>query len=884
MKTEDQIQTRIYEYAKKDISRLYKDFNITDKGYSEQQVHFSRERYGINIGDRKKDTDLYRFFRAFINPFSVILLMLIFVSFFTDVLLASNYRRNATTCLMLVIIFLISGFVRFIQEMRSKKATDSLIELIHTTVQVYRDGLWKDISSDKLVVGDKVRFYAGDRIPADIRLSATNDFFVSQSMLTGESLVIEKNSDIMLEKENLNLNDYNNIVFSGSLVIGGNGEGIVLAVGKETVYGEIGKNINVQKNGFDKGANSIAGVLIRFMVVLIPFVFIACGLVQGNWMSAFLFSLSVAVGLTPEMLPMVINACLVKGSAVMGKKDAIVKNINAMQAFGSMNVLCVDKTGTLTGDKIVLEYYTDILGNESKQVLEYAYLNSLYHTGVKNHLDDAVCRVEQMPNFDKCELLDKYKKLDELPFDYNRKYVSVLFENKDKNINNKNENILIIKGDVETVCKKCKYAEYRGSLQLMDMQSVHHIIDEMQEDGMKVIAVAYKNIAKAHVTLDDEKNLILLGYLAFFDAPKKSAGEAIEKLKKLNVPIKVLTGDSQSVATSICRRLNLDIENAIDGKQLEQLTDDELLIQVEKTTLFTELSPKQKSKIIEVLQGNGHTVGFLGDGMNDLHAILQSDVGISVEGATEALKEAADVILLKKDLNVLEEAILEGRKVFVNMCKYIRITASSNFGNILAVVIASVLLPFFPMTSIQLLLLNLLYDVLCLVLPWDTVDEELYCHPRDWSGKTLGRFMLFFGPISTVFDLLTFAFLFLWLCPKICGGSFASLDPQAQKMFITFFQTGWFLESMWSQVLILYSLRSKEIPFIKSRPAKPVVLVTIVGIIMFTIMTIVPIGNLVGLTVMPLSYFVFLLIAVLLYISLVTIAKAWYIKKYRELI
>ena len=585
------------------------------------------------------------------------------------------------------------------------------------------------------------------------------------------------------------------------------------------------------------------------------------------------------------MLPMVINACLAKGSSVMGKKDTIVKNINAMQGFGSMDVLCVDKTGTLTGDKIVLEYYIDILGNENKQVLEYAYLNSLYHTGVKNHLDDAICHVERMPNFNYLELLKKYKKLDELPFDYNRKYVSVLCEN---NINEKsnlnNKNLLIVKGDIETVCKKCTYAEYRGEVYPMDIQSVHHIIDEMQEDGMKVIAVAYKNINKKYIMTDDENDLILLGYLTFFDAPKKSAQEAIEQLKKLNVPNKVLTGDSERVAVSVCRRLNLDTDNVIVGEKLSELKGDELSILCEKTTIFAQLSPKQKAKIIKILQENGHTVGFLGDGMNDLHAILQSDVGISAEGATEALQEAADVILLKKDLNILEEGILEGRKVFVNMSKYIRITASSNFGNILAVVIASVLLPFFPMTSIQLLLLNLLYDVLCLILPWDTVDEELYCQPRDWSGKTLGRFMLFFGPISTIFDLTTFIFLFFWLCPTISGGTFASLNHESQQIFITLFQTGWFLESMWSQVLILYSLRSKKIPFIQSKPAKPVILVTIIGIILFTIMTIIPIGRFVGLTKMPLSYFAFLLLVVLIYISLVSIAKSWYVKKYKELI
>lgn len=517
----------------------------------------------------------------------------------------------------------------------------------------------------------------------------------------------------------------------------------------------------------------------------------------------------MAVGLTPELLPMVINACLAKGSSAMGKKQTVVKNINAMQGFGSMDVLCVDKTGTLTGDNIVLEYYMDILGNESQQVLDVAYLNSLHHTGVRNYLDDAILNCRDMPghgaHFQSLEM--EHTKLDEFPFDYDRKLASIL-------VKHGAERLLLAKGSIDAVCSRCSHVEYRGQRSVMGadgLASIHAVVDEMLEDGMKVLAVAYKPLARESLETADEQGLILLGYLAFFDTPKHTAADAIRALQDHHVGIRVLTGDQKSVAVSICRRLGMGAAEAMTGAELAELSDNELPMKIERTTVFAELSPKQKVQIVQTLQANGHTVGFLGDGMNDLPAIVESDVGISVDTAADAVKEGADVILLKKDLNVLEAGIQEGRKAFSNVSKYIKITASSNFGNIFSIVIASVFLPFFPMTSVQLLLLNLLYDMLCLVLPWDNVDQEACAQPLEWSGRTLGRFMRFFGPISSIFDLLTFAFLFFVLCPTVCHGSFASLaGSEEQLRFISLFQTGWFLESMWTQVLILHLLRTKK--------------------------------------------------------------------------
>ena len=884
MKANSIAHRRVLDYAYMDLDTLFRDFHISSQGYSEEQVEESRARYGKNsLSGRASDTVFYRLRRAFLNPFTIILFVLACISFLTDVVLASNFSRNVTTVVIILGMLLLSGAVRFTQELRAKRVADRLTGMIASTVLVRRGGVWIRVASTELVVGDLVRLSAGDRVPADIRLTAAKDLFVSQSVITGESAILEKTAGTILQGQAHSYAEYRNLVFMGSALTGGSGEGVVLAVGEDTVYGGFTAAESTRKNGFDQGANSIAWVLIRFMAVLVPVVLIACGLTKGDWVSAFLFALSVAVGLTPEMLPMVINACLAKGSAAMGKKQTVVKNINAMQGFGSMDILCVDKTGTLTGDQITLEYYMDILGNESQKVLDFAYLNGLYHTGVKNHLDSAILQCREMPGRQAYfqELAARHPKLDELPFDYERRFASVL-------VGQREENLLIIKGSIDEVCRRCGSVEYKGERQAISgdgMESVRAIVDEMLEDGMKVLAVAYKPLNEATLSPKDEHDFTLLGYLAFFDAPKESAAGAIQKLHKLHVGVRVLTGDHRDIAVSICRRLGVDTAQTLTGGELEQLNEDELPVRIEHTTLFAELSPKQKVQVVQILRANGHTVGFLGDGMNDLPAIVEADVGISVDTAAEAVKEGADVILLKKDLNVLEEGIQEGRRAFANVSKYIKVTASSNFGNILSIVVASVFLPFFPMTSLQLLLLNLLYDILCLVLPWDHVDGEICARPLEWSGRTLGRFMRFFGPISSVFDILTFSYLFFVLCPEVCGGSFAALIGSGEELrFIALFQTGWFLESMWTQVLILHLLRTPKVPLLQSRPSRPVMLVTLLGTLFFTGLTFTPAGSLLGLTTLPPVYFGFLAVVVLLYLLWVTLAKGWYIRRHRELL
>lgn len=876
---------RFKQAACKDLADLYRELKLPQAGLNDKQVEHMRRQYGSNRVEYSLQVQsaLQRVKRAFVNPFSVVLFVLALVSLVTDVWLNSNSGKDGASVVIILTMLLVSGTVRLIQEFKAGRAADALIAQLETTASVFRQGTWRSIPTEELVVGDRVRLTRGVRVPADVRLVQARDLLVSQALLTGESQVLQKQVRPLPEDTPLSLNTLSNLAFMGSSVVSGEGEGVVLAVGESTVYGGHLSQLHRSKHSFDAGANSIAWVLIRFMVALVPLVFVVSGVTQGDWLTSFLFSLSVAVGLTPELLPMVMSACLAKGSSAMGKKQTIVKHINAMQSFGSMDVLCVDKTGTLTGDEVILEYYLDILGEESGEVLDCAYLNSLYHTDAANHLDRAILRSANMPGHQAhfSRLGQATEKLDELPFDYGRKCVSVLVSAQG------GENYILTKGQVDRVFARCGYVQHRGQvvpIDAGDAEGVHAVVDEMTEDGMKVLAVAYKS-APGQTTLqrEDETGLILLGYVVFFDAPKRSAASALEKLRQLHVQVKVLTGDQKSVTGSICRRLGIQTRQMMTGEAWEALSEDEQLLAVEQTEVFSELTPGQKAKIIRILRENGHTVGFLGDGMNDLAAMAAADVGISVDTAAQAAKEWADVILLKKDLNVLEQGILEGRKAFANMSKYIRITASSNFGNIFSIVLASAFLPFLPMTALQLLLLNLLYDILCMTLPWDRVDPEVYERPSEWSGKTLGRFMRFFGPLSSLFDLVTFGFLYFFLCPTLLGGPFQTLSPSLQGQFTLLFHTGWFLESMWTQVLILHLLRTPHLSLGKSRASGVVWLVTSAGLLALTAVVYTPAARLLGLTPLPLWYVGFLAATALAYLLLVTAAKRWYVRRYRTL-
>ncbi len=876
----------VKKYAYREPAQIYRELGISPQGLSQEQAAHMGQAFGENVfAAPREDTMLRRLRRAFLNPFSSILCILGILSLGTDVFLTSDPGRNVSTAVIIFSMILISGSIRLIQELRAKNAARQLDRLIHERITVRREGELWEIPAEKLVVGDVVLLCAGDRVPADIRLTKVNDLFVSQAAITGESAILEKSSRTLGYGSPETLTQLENLAFMATTVISGKGEGIVLAVGKDTLYGSFAKPDAEDKQSFQQGASSIAWVMLRFIAVLVPSVFLLFGITGGKWLQSFAFSLSVAVGLMPEMLPMVITACLARGSLSMSRKQTIIKDINAMQGFGSMDVLCMDKTGTLTNESILLEYYMDVLGNESGEVLDLAFLNSIYHSGVRNPIDNAIRACQTMPGREThfVELLAGHQKADEIPFDYARKIVSTLVTDTN------GENQLIVKGDISHIVTRCRFVSYRGEVMPMEDagESVSSVVDEMLQDGMKVIAVAQKIVGQQNqITPADECDLILVGYLAFFDAPKKTAKASIQALKRLKVTPKILTGDQTDVAVSVCRRVGISAETVVTGGELDEMTDSELRAAVEKIHVFAELTPGQKVRLVSVLEQNGHTVGFLGDGINDIPALCEANVGISVDTAVDAAKDAADVVLLQKDLGVLEQGILEGRKTFTNMLKYIKITASSNFGNILSIVCASAFLPFLPMTALQLLLLNLLYDVLCVILPWDNVDEEETLSPRDWSGKNLGRFMLSFGPISSLFDIATFLFLYYVLCPMLCGGmTYLHLtDPALRLQYMALFQTGWFLESMWTQVLILHFLRTRKIPFLQSRPSLPVMCTTLAGIALFTGIPFTKAASLFGLTELPHRYFGFLLIVALVYMLLTTVVKAFYQKKYRELI
>ncbi|MEG0686123.1 MAG: magnesium-translocating P-type ATPase, partial [Erysipelotrichales bacterium] len=695
--------------------------------------------------------------------------------------------------------------------------------------------------------------------------------------------------------ENASLTEIENLAFMGSTVISGTGSVVVVATGDETMFGNMAKALNQEPivTSFEKGVNAVSWVLIRFMLVMVPVVFFINGMTKGSWMDAFLFAISIAVGLTPEMLPMIVTTCLAKGAVAMSKKKTIIKNLNSIQNFGAIDVLCTDKTGTLTQDKVVLEYHLDVQGNEDSRVLRHAFLNSYYQTGLKNLMDIAIINSakEELCDGYVCtseELISQYIKVDEIPFDFNRRRMSVVVEDKNKKTQ------LITKGAVEEMLNICSHVEYDGKVELLSNDIKHKImktVDDLNDDGMRVIAVAQKTNPPAvdYFSIEDESDMVLIGYLAFLDPPKETTMKAIQALVDHGVATKVLTGDNDKVTRTICKQVGLKVDNLLLGSDVEAMDDFELSNAVEKTNVFAKLSPDQKVRVVSILRDNGHVVGFMGDGINDAAAMKTADVGISVDTAVDIAKESADIILLEKDLMVLEEGIIEGRKTYANMIKYIKMTASSNFGNMFSVLIASAFIPFLPMLSIHLILLNLIYDISCIAIPWDNVDQEFLDKPRKWDASSLGNFMVWIGPTSSVFDITTYLLMYFIICPKFASGGVLYNDiPDAEvatkTLYVALFQAGWFVESMWSQTLVIHMIRTPKIPFIQSRASFPVFALTFLGIAVLTAIPFTPIGAELGLAPLPGEYFIWLAITIILYMLLATIMKNIYIKKYGELL
>lgn len=879
--------------------------NTTLCGLEPGKVEENRSEYGSNkVTREKKKTLPQRLAGAFINPFTAILFCLALVSSFTDMIFPHFSLFGCVPkdfdCLTVVIILtmvFLSGTLRFVQESRSGNAAEKLLAMITTTCTVTRKGQeMAEIPLDEVVVGDIVHLSAGDMLPADVRILDAKDLFVSQASLTGESEPIEKIP--MVNETRDAITDYTNIAFMGSNVISGSASAVVVTVGDHTLFGSMASGVahEAVETSFSKGVNAVSWVLIRFMLVMVPLVFVANGITKGDWLSAFLFGISIAVGLTPEMLPMIVTTCLAKGAVSMSKKQTIVKNLNSIQNFGAIDILCTDKTGTLTQDKVVLEYHLNVNGEDDLRVLRHAYLNSYFQTGYKNLMDVAIIQKTEEEEADDPQLVDlseHYVKVDEIPFDFARRRLTTVVQNRD------GKTQVVTKGAVEEMLSICSFAECDGKVRPMTKELKSRIlatVDDLNEKGFRVLAIAQKsNPSPAGAFgVTDECDMVLMGYLAFLDPPKESTADAIKALKAHGVTTKILTGDNDKVTRTICKQVGLKVRNMLLGSDLENMSDQELAKAAETTDVFAKLTPGQKARVVSVFRENGHTVGFMGDGINDASAMKSADIGISVDTAVDVAKESADIVLLEKDLMVLEEGIIEGRKTYANMIKYIKMTASSNFGNMFSVLAASALLPFLPMESLQLIFLNLIYDLSCTAIPWDNVDEEFISVPRKWDASSVGSFMMWIGPTSSVFDWMTYIFMYFVFCPLFVSkgvlyndlaSHFAGADlVRMQTAYVAMFQTGWFIESMWSQTLVIHMIRTPKLPFIQSHASAPLTLMTFTGIGVLTIIPFTTFGRMLGFVALPTAYFAYLIPCILLYMVLATSLKKAYVRHYGELL
>jgi len=887
--------------ATAEVDDLFTELDTSYEGMTEECVENARHLFGNNnVSHGKKISLPKRLAKAFINPFTIILFVLASVSAFTDIIFAEAGEADPMAVIIISTMVMISGVLRFVQETRSGRAAENLLKMIKTTTNVERQGVGKqEIPLGEVVVGDIVHLSAGDMIPADMRIIRAKDLFLSQSALTGESTAIEKFADVDNQKHG-NLTETANLAFMGSTVISGSATGVVVVTGNGTMFGEMARSVNEKpvKTSFEKGVNSVSWVLIRFMLVMVPVVLFINGFTKGDWMEAALFALAVAVGLTPEMLPMIVTACLAKGAVKMSKEKTIIKNLNSIQNLGSINVLCTDKTGTLTQDKVVLMYHLNIHAQEDARVLRHAFLNSYYQTGLKNLMDVAIIERthdEFSAQDELHKLTEKYTKVDEIPFDFERRRMSVVVSN--------GETQMITKGAVEEMLSVCSYAEYEGKVVPLTEAVKKYIlqkVEDLNEDGMRVIAVAQKHNPSpvGAFSVSDEADMVLMGYLAFLDPPKESTAKAIKALNENGVKVKVLTGDNDKVARCVCRQVGLPVNRILLGSDVDKMTQQQLSEAVEEVVVFAKLSPQQKARVITALRNNGHSVGYMGDGINDAAGMKASDVGISVDTAVDIAKESADVILLEKDLMVLEKGIVEGRKTYGNMIKYIKMTASSNFGNMFSVLAASAFLPFLPMLSIHIIFLNLIYDLSCTAIPWDNVDKEFLRIPRKWDASLVGKFMLWIGPASSVFDITTYLLMYFVICPQfvsegllfnqiadgtlIQSGVFAGLNMK--MVYIAMFQAGWFVESMWSQTLVIHMIRTPKIPFIQSRASLPLTLLTFTGIAFLTLIPFTNFGWSIGLAPLPTVYFAWLILTICLYMLLATVLKKIFIRIYGELL
>jgi Mg2+-importing ATPase len=838
------------QYARETVEFIYETLKTSPKGLFTDQAKELLDKHGYNEPVRgKKSTIVTQFLSKFLNPLVIVLLVIAGFSLFF------GSRMSAVLVSLMAVM---SVLFSFIQEYKAGQEAEKLSEMVKATATVYRDGRAREIKMREIVPGDIVDLFAGDMIPADLRLISCKDLFINQASLTGESFPIEKMAHPLTTAVKA-VSELTNIAFMGSSVVSGTGLAVVVGTGSNTQFGELAKRLTSLRveTSFDKGIHKFTMLMITTMLIMVGVIFAINAFFRHDTIvDALLFSLAVAVGLTPEMLPMIVTINLSKGAIAMSKKQVIVKRLNAIQNLGAMDVICTDKTGTLTRDSIVLEKHCDIAGHEDEQVLRLGHINSYYQTGLKNILDKAILKHEKISS------TKQYKKIDEIPFDFSRKIMSVVVEMND-------QNFLISKGAPEELFKRCSKYEMNGQIKEIHADMLKDLKNEynkLSADGFRVLAVAYKIItdrSKQVFSKDDETDLILRGYLAFLDPPKPSVRRAIYVLKSLGIDFKVLTGDNELVTKYICSKVGLNVEGMVIGEDIEKISNEELREVVKTTNVFARLSPLHKERIVNALHDNNHIVGFLGDGINDAPALKTSDVGISVDNAVDIAKESADIILLKKSLMVLEDGVLEGRKTFGNIVKYIKMGSSSNFGNMLSMTGASLFLPFLPMLPIQVLLNNFLYDISQVAIPTDAVDKEYLAQPRPWNVDSIKRFMIMLGPVSSLFDFITFGvMLFLFHAGQ------------------TMFSTGWFIESLITQTLVVYVIRTNKIPFVESSPSRFLMIMSWIIISAGLLAALTPISRHFGFVALPWAYFSILINIVIAYLFLVQLVKQWFVKKY----
>jgi Mg2+-importing ATPase len=847
------------ETARADTDTVLKGLGCQLDGLSQAEADSRLKQFGTNeIAREKRQSAPMRLLGNIKNPLVLLLLALGTVSFLTG-----DQRATAVIFVMVVL----GVVLRFFQETRADNAAAKLQAMVSNTATVVRSGKDEEVPLKMLVPGDIIRLAAGDMVPADVRVLSAKDLFLNQAALTGEALPVERKA-APASANVQNPLDLPNTCFLGSNVESGSATAAVIHTGGSTYFGSLATSIVAprQLTSFDKGINKFTWLMIRFIAVMVPAVFLINGLSKHDWVEAFLFALAVAVGLTPEMLPMIVTVNLSKGALAMARKKVIVKRLNAIQNFGAMDVLCTDKTGTLTQGKIVLEKHLDVHGNPSERVLQFGYLNSYHHTGLKNLLDEAILDHEELE--ERLKMKEQYRKVDEIPFDFVRRRMSVVVEDES------GLNTLICKGAVDEVLSLCTRVELKG--EVIEVLPEHdakrrQLADELNGEGYRVIAVAYKTMPNAPdepvYSVKDETDLILLGFLAFLDPPKDSATEALKRLKKLNVDVKVLTGDNEIITAYICKEVGMPVEHLLLGSQIEAMSETELAAAASVTSVFARLVPAHKERIIRALQSKGHVLGFMGDGINDAPALKAADVGISVDSAVDIAKESSDIILLENSLLVLEQGVLEGRRVFGNIVKYIKMAASSNFGNMFSVVGASAFLPFLPMLPIQVLTNNLLYDFSQTTIPTDQVDDDWLIKPRQWTIGKILRFILFIGPISSIFDYLTF-FMMLYIFD--CWHNPA------------LFRTGWFVESLFTQTLIIHVIRTNKIPFIESRASWPLITTSVIIVAVGAWLTVSPLANTLGFVPLPPRYWLYLAFMLLGYAILTQVVKTWFIRRFDE--